>query len=140
MKQRLLIGGLCCASFISAAAACLLGPNHQCEGQNNQNVPSVGPYVEHGGSEETEGNRAKAQKATSLEVITTDNCKYCRRQKVVTIRLLAEVYDVVTIHSDDDTRGTKKFPTLYYLDSDGKVIRTEVGFKTRDHIVRYLGK
>ena len=125
--MKRLIGGLCFASFILASAACLFGPVPKHPGKDNQNVPSIGPYVEEGGSKEEAGNRAKAQKATSLEVITTDNCKYCRRQKVVTIRLLAEGYDVVTIHSDDDTRGTTSFPTLYYLNDDGTVIRKEGG-------------
>jgi hypothetical protein len=138
MKQ--LIGGLCCASFILAGAATLFGSNSELQGQDHKNVPVVSTDAEQSGTEETVGERAQAQKATSLEVMTTDNCKYCRRQKVVTVRLLSEGYDVVTIHSDNDTRGTTAYPTLYYLDDDGRVIRKEVGFKTRSHVVKYLGK
>jgi len=60
--------------------------------------------------------------------------------KVVAIRLVAEGYDVTLVEDKDDTRDSQAYPTLYYLDSEGYAIRTEIGFRPAEHVKKYLDK
>ncbi len=142
--MKKVFGGLCIGSFILAIAACLAGHPNLDKGKNHTSLTIVNPVPEDSRTEKTEGFWqgfwGQEQKASSLEVMSTDNCKYCRRMKVVVLRLISEGYDVRIVHSDDDQRGTRVYPTLYYLDSDGWVTRMEEGFRTRDHVVKYLEK
>jgi hypothetical protein len=133
-------GGLCIVAFISTIAACLSGPA-TIDARENHTSVSVTNSIP--GDVETKGWRwwkKETRKAASLEIVVSKNCAPCRRLKVVAIRLLAEGYDVTIIKKKDDERNTKAYPTLYYLNAKGWVIKKETGFKTRDHIVKYLGK
>jgi hypothetical protein len=138
--MKRLLGGLCCASFILTATATLFGPHAESSAEDRQNVTITRAHVEQSGSEEKIDQKAKAARAASLEIVTMKGCPPCRRLKVVAIRLLADGYDVTIVKMEDDTRGSDRFPSLYYLNKNGKSIRKETGFKTYDHIVQYLRK
>lgn len=133
--MKRVMGILCCASFILASAACLIGSEFVNQAKDHQSITVDHSYVEQ------VGPTVQAQtKAATLEIVVTEHCGPCRRLKVVVIRLIAEGYDIVLVDADQDTRGSSVYPSLYYLDSNGGFLRKETGFKTAAHIKEYLGK
>lgn len=82
-----------------------------------------------------------ATKAQAIEVVTLKGCWPCFQLKtIVLVRMIAEGYDVTIVDSEDDTRGSVRYPSIYYLDQWGRVIRKDTGFKTYRHITKYLEK
>ena len=134
-KMKKLIGGLCVAITL-AIASYSFGPAIYNQATSDQGLlggdSNSWTYWSWGQEDQT--------KAETLEIVWTDGCPPCRRLKVVAVRLVAEGYDVVLTHRTQDTHGSTRFPSLYYLDDKGGVIKSEIGFKTADHIKQYLRK
>lgn len=133
--MRRLFGGLCYVAFACTIASYMVGFGTDVQAEVHQIST-----VDSTSSQQNWTEERKAAKAASLEVVTMQGCDPCRRIKIVVAELTAEGYDIVLVPREKDTRGTTKFPTLYYLDFRGGLIRSEIGFKTAEHIKEYLGK
>ena len=126
-----LMGVMCCVAFVISSAAYLAQPT---DAQAKvHKVDTLNRF-------DTRSYQTQGQKAATLEIVWMEGCPPCRRIKIVAIRLVAEGYDVILTNMYDDTRGSSRYPSLYYLDDNGGQLRKEVGFKTADHIKEYLGK
>lgn len=80
-------------------------------------------------------------KAVTLEAVTMQGCPPCKRLKKETIPTLVTMgYNVVLANRMTDTRGTTKFPTLYYLDAKGNVVLKQIGFQTAEEVIKHLRK
>lgn len=136
--MRKLTGALCCVTFILTIAGYMVGygPNIQAEVFEIDTTDIEAVEVNRSEGEEEEAK----EKSTTLEIVWMEGCSPCRRIKIVALVLIAEGYDVILTPKDQDDRGSSKFPSLYYLDDEGNVNRKEVGFKTTDHIKKYLTK
>ena len=138
MTKRRLYGGLCCACFILTAAGYMVGLQPHVSAEVQQFSPADCSSIEQ--ARTTEEKRQKVQKAASLEVVWMNGCDPCRRLKVVVRDMKREGYDITLVRKEKDTRGSRRFPSLYYLDSRGGMIRKEVGYQTASHIKQYLRK
>ena len=79
--------------------------------------------------------------AVVLEAVTMAGCPPCKRLKKETIpTLVAMGYNVVLANRMSDTRGTTRFPTLYYLDAKGNVVLKQIGFRTAAEVIKHLKK
>lgn len=126
--MKRLIGVLCCVTFILTCACCLvIGSDTTSEVHQT----STDNY--------NDADQDKT-KATSLEIVWMEGCPPCRRLRVVALRLIAEGYDIYFTNVKDDPRGARRTPTLRYYLPRGGMLHEEVGFKTANHIKKYLGK
>ena len=131
-------GIMCYAAFILTAATYLVGLGPDVQAEVREVNPTHTTIVEQGwtGAEE----EATVRKASSLEVVWMYNCEPCRRLKEVVKELKKEGYAIRLVNRLQDTRGSTRFPSLYYLGSIGGLVKTEIGYQTATHIKQYLGK
>lgn len=130
-----IMGVLCCVSFMATIACYMVGWQSDVSTEVREVNTNDHTVVRQDWPAE-----GKVEKAKTLEIVWMDGCAPCRRMKVVAITLIAEGYDIILTNKDYDIRGSVRFPSLYYLDEYGGLIRTEIGFKTPTHIKEYLGK
>jgi len=134
--MRKLMGVLCYACFVATAASYLVGFQLDVSAEVREVNTNDNAVVEQGGTTADE----KEEMASSLEIVWMDGCAPCRRLKVVATVLIFDGYDIELVNRYDGTRGSTRFPSLYYLDENRNVIRKETGFKTAEHIMEYLSK
>ena len=139
--MKSLMGVLCCVSFTCVALAALASPKIDytlVERKDSQGVTNNSDDPKPDGSET---KTVLIQKAYSLEVATMARCTPCKKMKEITVPALRKAgYRVTVVARAKDKRGTKLFPTLYYLDAKGKVVLEQVGYKTFKEVTRNLGK
>jgi thioredoxin-related protein len=80
--------------------------------------------------------------ATRLVAVTSPTCPPCKRLKRETLPVLAkEGYSVGWIsYRDPNAPEVTKVPTLFYYDSSGRLIETEIGFRTAEQVKEKLEK
>ena len=136
-SMKTIYGVLCCVAFTLTSAAYHPFQEAGLETKVAESVPADSSATAEGQTGDEE-----VQKAARLVAVTTKQCPPCRRLKYLTITvLLAEGYDVAIVdHASWDGPAPDRYPTLYYYDQYGWLIRTEEGFKTAAHIKKYLDK
>ncbi len=105
------------------------------ETKDTESVPTNSQTIDQG-----QTRLGEVSKASSMVAVTTKNCPPCRRLKYLTITiLLAEGYDVSLIPWEQwDGPAPDRFPTLYYYNQWGYIVRIEEGFRTATHVKKYL--
>jgi len=134
--MKKLYGGLCIAITLLTIAAHLVGFQPDVSAEVREVNTNDNAVVEQDWATDEE----EKEMASSLEIVWMDGCAPCRRLKVVATVLIFDGYDIELVNRYDGTRGSTRFPSLYYLDENRNVIRKETGFKTAEHIMEYLSK
>ena len=141
MRSRI-FGALCLATFTLTSAAYLsvYSPN------DSREVNSISP--DH--RQAVGPDQAlffwpwdkEAEKAVALAAVGWKDCDPCKKLKKETLApLLEEGYNVgYSLSKDWNGPKIRIAPTLFYLNQNGKIIRTETGFKTYKHVKKYLRK
>lgn len=139
--KSLIFGVLCCATFLTTSAIYLSFGYANGEAENSTSVPLRSPLAESHQATAWSWPWQKAQ-ATQMAAVGWKGCKWCEKLKTEVLPpLVKQGYDVryIDLKKWKGPR-VKTGPTLFYMDSDKKIVKIEKGYRTVEQIKEVLDK